>query len=130
MSKEIVLGLIKGRHPLPVENYIVEETELNVFTRNKLEPIIKKGLKKLGIPEYFEFERLDYDEIESVIVDENNNEVNAEDIPLVKLYITGLTIVTLTALDILHLWGYDVEIMGYNPNTQEYYSQGIFSKIR
>lgn len=120
--KEIVLGLIKGRHALPVENYIVEETELKVFTKEKINSIIINGLNKLQINQYKCFHS------EYGYWWEYNGDKITKEIPSIKLYITGLTIVTLCAVEILNQWGYDVDIMGYNPTTQEYYSQGIFYK--
>ncbi len=46
MENIIELGLIKGRHLLPVQNYIIEESELTVFTKEQISPIVKKGIEK------------------------------------------------------------------------------------
>jgi hypothetical protein len=124
MENTIKLGLIKGRHPLPVKNYILEETEITEFTKEKLEPIVKQGLKKLNIAKY----RALFSENYYQYTDSNYNNAKEEEIPHIQLYITGLTIVTLIVVEILNSWQYDVEIMGFNPNTQEYYSQGVFYK--
>ena len=40
--KELNIGLIKGRHELPVDDYIIEK-EVSVFTKNELILIFKKG---------------------------------------------------------------------------------------
>lgn len=120
---EIILGLIKGRHSLPVEKYIIEEGELTVFTKDEIVPLIENGLKKLNIKQYKLF-RNSYS-----YWWEYNGEKVTKGIPTIKLYITGLTIVTLCTVEILNQWGYDVNIMGFNPNEQKYYSQGTFLKL-
>ena len=128
MEDIIKLGLIKGRHELPVENYIVEESELNVFTKEELQPIVEKGIKK-----YLELYTLctyAYEIVEPSVEWWNKDKkgISSYNIPTIQLYITGLTIVTLIAVEILINGGYDVEIMGFNPITKEYYSQGLFKK--
>ena len=90
------LGLIKGRHDLPVKEYILEE-ECTEFTKAKLQPIITKRLQNINF------------------YDDN-----------VDLYITGLTIVTLTAVEELKKMDKIVHVYGYNPNTKKYYYQGTF----
>ncbi|HCL4447260.1 TPA: hypothetical protein N2D16_002865 [Clostridium botulinum] len=122
----VKLGLIKGRHPLPVEEYILKENEIKDFTKKKLQPLIEKSLEELGIKKYYPF----VDECLLYFYDKEDNEINIDNIPQIQLYITGLTIVTLTTLELLNQWCYDVEIMGFNPNTKEYYSQGLFKKKR
>jgi hypothetical protein len=124
MENIIKLGLINGRHPLPVENYIIEESELNSFTKEELKPIIENGLKKLNIQKY----RTLLSNCYYQYTDKDYNNIKEEDIPRIELYITGLTIVTLVTLEILNYWQYDVDIIGFNPVTKEYYSQGIFNK--
>lgn len=121
MKNIIKLGLIEGRHPLPVEKYVMEESKIKDFTKETLQPLVKQGLEKCGIKEYemFENECL-------VSFSYNGIKIDREDIPTIQLYITGLTIVTLVTLELLNSWCYEVEIMGFNPNTKEYYSQGLF----
>ncbi|WP_031368526.1 hypothetical protein, partial [Clostridium botulinum] len=128
MRKEnvIKLGLIKGRHPLPVEKYVLEESEIKAFTKKELQPLIKESLEKLGIKQYYPF----VDECLVSFWDIKDNQINVDDIPQIQLYITGLTIVTLTTLELLNKWCYDVEIIGFNPNTKKYYSQGLFKRKR
>ncbi len=96
------LGLIKGRHPLPVDDYIVD-WEVKKFTKKELAPKILERLEKLGVMQL------------SFTAPEH-----------VKLYLTGLTIVALTTIELLIKLGYIVHVMGFNPETQEYYEQGIF----
>jgi hypothetical protein len=123
MKKEVIeLGLIKGRHSLPVTKYILEESEVTTFTKDKLYPIIKSGLEKCDIIHY------DYYGYDCYSCWCSQGKEYGQP-PAIKLYITGLTIVTLTTLDILNHWGYEVEIIGYDPNEQKYYSQGIFNNI-
>lgn len=124
----IKLGLIKGRHPLPVENYIVEESQLSSFTKEKLEPIIKKGIEKYI--ELYTLYTYTYEITEPSVEwrDKEQKPIDNYKLPKVQLYITGLTIVTLIAVELLTNGGYDVEIMGFNPNTKEYYGQGFFKK--
>ncbi|APC82219.1 hypothetical protein [Clostridium botulinum] len=127
LQKNVIkLGLIKGRHPLPVEKYILKESEIKAFTKKELQPLIEKSLEGLGIKKYYSF----LDECLLSFWDKENNEINIDDIPQIQLYITGLTIVTLVTLELLNKWCYDVEIIGFNPNTKEYYSQGLFKKKR
>lgn len=50
LQKNVIkLGLIKGRHPLPVEKYILKESEIKAFTKKELQPLIEKSLEGLGI---------------------------------------------------------------------------------
>ena len=53
-----------------------------------------------------------------------------EEAVTVNLYITGLTIVTLTVVEYLNKLGYNVAVFGFNPNTKEYYNQGYFFRPR
>ena len=103
------LGLIKGRHPLPVDAYVIE-SEVKDFTQKALEPLVREGLTRNGL------EPQEY--IEGWGFSANSLTVN--------LYLTGLTIVSLIAVRTLNNWGYNVLVYGFNPNTQEYYPQGKF----
>ena len=129
MERETIkLGLIRGRHLLPVENYIVEESQLTVFTKEELEPIIRKGILKYV--DLYTLTTYSY-EISCPSVewrDKENNYIEDYKLPTVQLYITGLTIVTLIATEILINSGYNVDIIGFNPNSKKYYNQGTFKK--
>lgn len=116
------LGLIKGRHDLPVEQYILTD-EVNVYTKKEIKPMVVNGLRKLGIkPSTILYDYTDI-YLGGKIV---NPTVWEGEATTVNLYITGLTIVTLVAVEILNTWGYNVNIFGYNPEIKEYYCQGEF----
>ena len=101
----ITLGLIKGRHPLPVKDYILEH-ECSDFSKSKLEPEIIERLISLGFKNCLKCEKC---------------------IATVNLYITGLTIVSLITVNLLNSWGYDVNVYGYDPINNKYYNQGLFT---
>lgn len=128
MENLIKLGLIKGRHQLPIEQYIVEESQLNVFTKKELQPIVKKGIEDI-LPLYELWgENYEVGYVNTYWQDKDKNRIEEYKLPTILLYITGLTIVTLIAVELLTKGGYNVEIMGFNPNTQQYYLQGVFNK--
>lgn len=99
----IKLGLIKGRHPLPVDKYILEE-EVQQYTKDELLPLVIQGLNNLEITDHASTNKQPID-----------------------LYLTGLTIVSLVTVELLTAWGYSVDVYGFNPNTKEYYKQGTFT---
>jgi len=91
------IGLIKGRHPLPVDEYILQG-EVTDFSPEAVQAGVIEGISSLNL------------------------KIGQE----IDLYITGLTIVSLFAVDHLRRMGITVNVYGYNPSTGEYYLQGVF----
>ena len=121
--KELNIGLIKGRHELPVDDYIIEK-EVSVFTKNELIPIIEDGCKRLGLRTH-EFSWANED-LYITGAGSISPATWTEEATIINLYLTGLTIVSLTAVEYLNKLGYNVAVFGFNPNTKEYYEQGFF----
>lgn len=108
---KIKLGLIIGRHPLPVDSYIITD-DITEYTKDALEPLVVEGLMRNGLePDKY---------INGWSVDGNEHALE------IDLYLTGLTIVSLVAVNVLNRWGYTVNVVGFNPICKEYYSQGTF----
>ena len=127
-QKEIKIGLIKGRHPLPVDHYILTE-DVTFFTDKELAPEIKDGIEKI-VPLFTHYVTAVTESwFDTKWEDSKGYIVEQSTLPKIKLYITGLTIVTLIAMDFLRKGGYDIEVMGYDPVKKTYYSQGLFKRI-
>ena len=126
-NNNIKLGLIKGRHPLPVDTYVLTESECSVFTKKELLPIIENNLKELGFKGHYAHQNQSCFEVY-----ENGKwayeDALKEPLPEVDLYLTGLTIVSLTTVEVFNRWGYTVNVYGFNPNAQQYYLQGTFEE--
>ena len=94
------IGLIRGRHPLPVDEYFFDSS-LEVFTKGEIleryGQSLREKIRNLKKNNYFE----------------------------VNLYITGLTIACLVVVEMLRGEGITVHIYGYDP-LAKYYYQGTF----
>lgn len=95
----IKIGTIKGRHPLPVDYYILEAT-IPKFTKGELLIDVKEGIDKIPLTSTVDL--------------------------TVDLYPTGLTIVTLVVVEVLKEKGATINIFGFNPDNGTYYYQGTF----
>ena len=125
--KELNIGLIRGRHELPLDDYIIEK-EVSVFTKNELIPIIEDGCKRLGLSRHHS--GWSNEDLYIIGAGSISPSTWTEEAVTVNLYITGLTIVTLTVVEYLNKLGYNVAVFGFNPNTKEYYNQGHFFRPR
>mgnify|MGYP000992579383 FL=1 len=96
---QVSLGAIKGRHPLPVKEYVIDE-ELSDVT--DIVAIEEK------VDSYFEKLDKEYKEAIQII-----------------LYITGLTVVTLAVVKTCKKLGYGLVCMHFNRDSNSYIAQPI-----
>ena len=127
--KELNIGLIRGRHELPpVQDYLIEN-ELTIYTKNELIPIIEDGCKRLGLLRHHSGHS--DDSLYIIGAGHISPSTWTEEAVTINLYLTGLTIVSLTAVEYLtRRLGYNVAVYGFNPYTKEYYEQGYFVRPR
>ncbi len=105
-EKEVIkLGLVAGRHPLPVDQYIVSE-ELT----SRLTQLLEEG---------------NYDGITHLVHSQLKVLLDNEGDVKVELYITGLTAVALAALSWCNANGVEVVAMNYDRETGKYLSQAL-----
>ncbi len=126
-SKEVVkLGLVAGRHPLPVDSYIVSEELTSELTQllengdyNGITHLVYRRMKAL---------------LESHIVVGYGHALNQRDYTdvmlyesdvKVELYITGLTSVALAALSWCAMNGVEVTAMNYDRESGQYLPQSL-----
>lgn len=117
-EKRIEVGLIKGRHPLPVKNYIFDEEIENVFDEEFLSKTIKNFLNKnIKIEKKYELclAQADYTDIERYVSKER-----------LVVYVTGLTIVTAELIKMCAYEGVSLSLMNYDRETDSYVEQFIF----
>ena len=115
--QEIKVGLIKGRHEMPVDSYIFDEIN----------------------------DVLDFDSMGKQIINFINNNINVytvcgcginqigyEDVEILTsdtkliVYVTGLTSVTAELIKVCALKGISLTLMHYNRDTNDYLPQVIF----
>lgn len=114
---KIAVGLIKGRHEMPVDNYIFENIE-NVFDFSIMADTISAFLKNsIGIKITYGscLNQNDYTDVQMFT---GCNEL--------VVYITGLTAVTAELIRLCALNGISLTLMHYNNATNEYVAQKIF----
>ena len=97
---QVSLGAIKGRHSLPVKEYVIDE-ELSDVT--DIVVIEKK------VDSYFEKLNKEYKEAKLEII----------------LYITGLTVVTLAVVKTCKKLGYGLVCMHFDRDSNSYIAQPI-----
>lgn len=105
------LGTVRGRHQMPVENYIFEEdiTDFNII---QIESHIEKYLKNL-LEAYCEMQA------PCLTLEELRERCDFR----IDLYITGLTSVTTSAIKMCRRQGLNLTIFHYDPTTQDYQKQ-------
>ena len=118
--EELKVGLIKGRHEMPVTEYIIDWEIGDIFAdydRIK-ESIIEFILKKVGVNDIY------------------GQCINSTDYTDVKMfrgkkhlivYVTGLTIVTAELIRICAYNGIALDLMHYDSKSGEYVKQSIFA---
>lgn len=114
----VTVGMIKGRHPLPVSEYIFAEGVKDPMDFKTIEDGIYKFIEEkvgictttgLGLNQFFGCD-------ETILVGEK---------PLV-VYVTGLTPVTAALIRLCALYGVSLTLMHYNNATEDYKAQKIF----
>lgn len=120
MNKEkniVVAGLIKGRHNLPVTEYIFDAVE-NVHDYSAMETVIDNFLiKEIGLVRTYGC---------------GINQIGYEDVELctgkkrLVVYVTGLTSVTAALIRCCAYKGVRLTLMHYDRDTDNYVEQIIF----
>lgn len=116
-SNGIVVGLIKGRHEMPVNTYIFESIE-NVLDYVKMEHMVTDWLiRNVGIETTYGcgINQNDYADVE----------VFRGKAPL-TVYVTGLTAVTATLIKVCAMNGIELRLMHYDAVNGNYVPQYIF----
>lgn len=127
--ENIIVGLIKGRHEMPVSEYIFTEEIENVFDFLSMKKVITDFLvEKVGleVTQGFALNQDTFDE-------ESGGEVlNASEVDVWRgkrkliVYVTGLTAVTAQLIQLCALNGVNLTLMHFNSATGEYVPQAIF----
>lgn len=111
------VGLIKGRHEIPVEEYIFDEIE-DVFDFAVMEKKIKSFLlEKVGIETHY---GCCINQADDVCVEYFESEEE------LVVYVTGLTAVTAELIRVCMLNGVRLTLMHYDRNTNSYREQKIW----
>lgn len=114
---KIVVGLVKGRHELPVDEYIFEKIE----DPSDIESIEKTAMQwveahcDIGIASGAGINQCDYTDVQ----------IYTSSVKLV-IYVTGLTVALTSALNACALNGVRTVLMHYNSSTGEYVEQEMF----
>lgn len=133
MKNTITVGLIKGRHEMPVDKYIFDSEIENVFDFRTMNLKIKRF-----IFDEIEVTRcLGYGINEQTCIIESNGYGDEECVTLppsliikgkrkLIVYVTGLTCVTAQLIKCCAECGVELTLMHYNNATGEYVPQQIF----
>ena len=115
--KEIKVGLIKGRHEMPVDNYIFDEITdvLDFDTMNK--QIINFINNNINIYTAYGcgINQIGYEDVEVLTADTK-----------LIVYVTGLTSVTAELIKVCALKGISLTLMHYDRESGDYLPQVIF----
>jgi hypothetical protein len=99
---QVSLGAIKGRHQLPVKEYVIDEDLQDV---TDIVAIEKK------VDDYFEKLNKEYEKKEAKVQ--------------IILYVTGLTVVTLAVVKTCKKLGYGLVCMHFDRDSNSYIAQPI-----
>ena len=115
--KEIKVGLIKGRHEMPVNNYIFDEINDVLDFDNMSKQIVDFINNNINIYSVYGcgINQIGYEDVE----------VLTSDTKLV-VYVTGLTSVTAELIKVCALKGISLTLMHYDRDTGDYLPQVIF----
>lgn len=115
--KRINAGLIKGRHNMPVENYIFDHIE-DVHDYSAMESAIVNWLDThmtLGYVYGQGINQCSYDDVQIMASEEE-----------LVVYVTGLTPVVASLIKVCALRGVSLTLMNYDNSTGAYVEQNIF----
>lgn len=116
-EKKIVVGLIKGRHEMPVSEYIFDQAIENVHDYRAIREVVELFLvEKVGITRTFGcgVNQADYTDCE-VFQGKKN----------LVVYVTGLTPVTVEVVGACFRNGVSLTLMNYDNSTGEYVPQEV-----
>lgn len=106
----VVVGLIKGRHDMPVPSYIFEDDIENMFDYHEIRKHIAEFIhSKVGV---------DFNRISSG--DEYNSNRGQKHL---RVYVTGLTSVSCELVDVCNKAGVPLTLMHYDRDTGSYRPQ-------
>lgn len=114
----ITVGLIRGRHEMPVDKYIFDDDIQNVHDYKKISAKILKFLEdeiNIGVCIGQALNSYDYTDIECLKGRKN-----------LEVYVTGLTPVTAELIKLCALNGISLTLFNVNSVTGEYERQVIF----
>jgi len=97
--ENVRVGLITGRHPMPVDEYLINKVDNALLSADRM-----NDLRKLI----------------NTAVNEFSNNHKVEDGPI-DLYLTGLSIVQHIAVQFLSDYGYIVRLFNYDRMADDYY---------
>ena len=115
--KKIIVGMIKGRHELPVEDYIFDVVE-NVHDYDAIHAHVMDFLKsRVGLTTTYGcgINQVDYADVEILC---GKSEL--------VVYVTGLTCVTAELIRCCAMYGVSLTLMHYDNATGSYMPQKIF----
>ena len=117
MMKEIKVGLIKGRHEMPVNNYIFNEINDVLNFDNMSKQIVNFINNNINIYAVCGcgINQIGYEDVEVLTADTK-----------LVVYVTGLTSVTAELIKVCALKGISLTLMHYNRETGDYLPQVIF----
>lgn len=115
--KEVKVGLIEGRHALPVEDYLFSEIK-NVFDFENMETEVEKWIRKnIHFKSVWggHASQIDYTDVQM-----------RTSVERLVVYITGLTSVTAAVIKICSEMGVKLTLMHYDREENRYLPQQIF----
>lgn len=122
MMEEIRVGLIRGRHALPVDEYIFNEELSFPLDYKKLDETVMDFINEkvgVGLVRGMGIDREpDWGELVCDLIKTGNQEL--------VVYVTGLTPCTASLIKMCACNGVSLTLMHYDPTTGEYSPQGIF----
>ena len=113
----IKVGLIRGRHEMPVDEYILDEVE-DVFDFKLMGQLINSFLTKrvgINVKTAHCINQCDYTDVDSFHGERK-----------LVVYVTGLTAATAALVEKCARNGVDLTLMHYNAETGEYVPQKLF----
>lgn len=118
INETVTVGLIRGRHEIPVDSYIFDDAISDVMDFKAIcQHICKFIVDKVGIATCAGtgINQHDYTDIEVMCGQRR-----------LVVYVTGLTTVTAELIKICAMNGIHLTLMHYNTATEEYIPQPIF----
>jgi hypothetical protein len=120
--EEIRVGLVRGRHPLPVNEYIFNEELTFPLDYKKLDETVRDFINEkvgVGLARGMGIDREpDYGELVCDLI--------REGLKKITVYVTGLTPCTASLIKVCARNGVALTLMHYDPTSGEYSTQVIF----
>ena len=114
----IRVGVCKGRHEMPVENYVFDFIE---------DPTDVNAMREVAIKYFFRlWEKLPHKNC--YFCDENGNDVPFGKVDAkIEIYVTGLTVAVIEVLQaaLYYFSGFDITLMHFDLKSGEYFPQRL-----